>query len=300
MCLKCVVSAIIVCTLWVLNCFANSDTFQSYEMNGGDTINRIDVNNLKQGFWIYFGKDKKIPGYGDGQKVEEGNYIDNRKTGVWKKYFEDGILQNEITYQNSRPNGYAKVYYSNGKLKEEGIWQGNKWVGEYKLYHENGEKYHEFAFNDNGKREGVQKYYYETGKVMIEGEWKEGKESGMVKEYYEDGALKSEKFFNGGALDPASIIVYENEVKEEKPKPEPVGKGVKVEKDEESMSLKEFDGNGYCKLYSRDRQISKDGIFKNNVLVDGKWYKYNKDGILQKIEVYKNGAYAGEAPLPAQ
>ena len=100
------------------------------------------------------------------------------------------------------------------------MWKGNKWTGDYKYYHENGKIYHEFAYNEKGKRSGSQKYYYDTGQIMIEGEWLEGKESGMLKEYYEDGSVKSEKFFNNGAIDPESTITYEKEIPEENEKKE--------------------------------------------------------------------------------
>ncbi|MFH1319063.1 MAG: toxin-antitoxin system YwqK family antitoxin [Bacteroidota bacterium] len=272
---------------------------QQFELYNNDTINRIDVNNLKQGYWICFGKDNELSGYTADQKIEEGNYVDNRKTGIWKKYYSNNNLQNEITYINSRPNGYAKIYYQNGNIKEEGLWKGNKWVGEYKFYHENGNLYHEFAYNPKGKREGVQKYYHDNGQVMIEGEWAEGKEAGVIKEYDESGKITSEKFFSEGTLDPASTIIYEKEEKPEE-KPKEVKSRVIVEIDDKPRNLEPFNGNGEHKLYNRNRQISKDGFFKNNRLVDGKWYKYSKDGILLRIEVYKNGAYAGDAPIEEQ
>ncbi|MBL4577583.1 MAG: toxin-antitoxin system YwqK family antitoxin [Flavobacteriales bacterium] len=268
-----------------------------------DSLNQIDENNLKQGFWIFYGRDKRLPDYDDDQKVEEGRYLDNRKSGIWKKYFASGLLQNEITYQNSRPNGYAKIYYSNGQLKEEGIWKGNKWTGDYTLYHENGEKYHEFNFNPKGKREGTQTYYYDNGKKMIEGDWADGKESGTVTEWHVDGSLKSVKNFEGGTLDPASVKHYdapEEVVEAEAEEEEPSGTGVEVEEGEEIKHIGKFDGNGEHKLYRRDQQLSKDGNFVNNVLMDGKWYKYNRDGILQRIQVYKNGAYVGDAPMPTE
>jgi len=287
----------------LFGCFLNPSagiiSYQADIVYNNDTINKIDENNLKQGFWIFFGRDKKLANYKADQKVEEGSFRDNRKMGIWKKYFSNGKLQNEITYQNSRPNGYAKIYYDNGQLKEEGLWKGNKWIGEYKLYHENGNLYHEFDFNPMGKREGVQKYYHENGEVMIEGEWAMGKESGYLKEYYEDGTLKSEKNFANGTLDVASVKEYEKpkEIVDVKPE-EPKGAGVTVDKTEVSRSAKKFDGNGPYTLYNMNRQISKDGIFKKNKLMDGKWYKYNRDGILTRIKVYKNGSYVGDAPMP--
>jgi antitoxin component YwqK of YwqJK toxin-antitoxin module len=42
--------------------------------------------------------------------------------------------------------------------------------------------------------------------------------------------------------------------------------------------------------------ISEDGIFKNG-LFTGKKYIYDKNGLLDKIEVWKNGKYAGDAQI---
>jgi len=271
-----------------------------------DTLNFIDEANLKQGFWIFYGKDKKLAEYADDQKVEEGRYNDNRKSGIWKKYFATGTLKNEITYQNSRPNGYAKIYYENGQLKEEGIWKGNKWTGPYKMYHENGNVYHDFNFNPKGKREGTQRYVYENGQTMIEGDWLAGKESGVITEYYEDGSIKSTKNFEGGTLDASSVQHYEPpaeveaSIAEKKEAEAPKGDGIKAEPTEAPRTVNRFTGEGKAKLYNMSRQISKDGMFVNNKLMDGKWYRYDKNGILLRIEVYQNGAHVGDAPMPTE
>ena len=103
-----------------------------------DTLNLTDSDGLKQGHWIFYGSDKHLPDYKPDQKVEEGRYINNRKVGVWTKYFTSGRVQNEITYKNSRPFGYVKIYYANGNLREEGIWKESKWQGKYKFCFENG------------------------------------------------------------------------------------------------------------------------------------------------------------------
>ena len=40
-----------------------------------------------------------------------------------------------------------------------------------------------------------------------------------------------------------------------------------------------------------------DGIFKNGQLWDGKVYTYDRDGILQRVLVYKEGKYNSEGQL---
>ena len=42
---------------------AGINFYQADNIVNDDTINRIDANNLKQGFWIVYGRDKKLPNY---------------------------------------------------------------------------------------------------------------------------------------------------------------------------------------------------------------------------------------------
>lgn len=275
---------------------------QSFEIYNQDTINMVDANNLKQGYWIFWGKMKKLPGYADDAKVEEGKFEDSKKTGLWKKYFPTGTLESEITYKNNRPNGTYVTYYPNGKVQEEATWVNNKPVGKFKRYYENGNVSQEFTMNELGKREGIQKYYYENGKIMIEGDWKDGKESGILKEYYENGDLKAEKNFANGTLDAASSKVYEP--KRPLPKEEPEAPLVKgpppTVKADETVNIGNFNGNGYAKLFDANKQVSKDGIFSNYKLMDGKHYIYDKNGILQRVAIYKAGNYVGDGVVSDQ
>lgn len=273
---------------------------QKFEIHNGDTINYIDENNLKQGFWKIFGRMKKLPDYQPDQVVEQGEYENSRKQGIWKMFYPNGKTKSEIAYVNSRPNGYYKTYYENGELEEEGEWKNNRNVGKFVRKHPNGEVAQEFEFNESGKRDGEQKYYYEDGSIMIVAQIKEGKEE-KVTEYYPDGSLKAEKVFVDGNLDVANTKVYEPKTPikpVETTEKEPV-KVVKVNK-EEVVNKGTFDGNGQHKLYNKDKQISKDGLFKNYRLIDGKNYKYDENGILISIELIKNGRYIGEAPLPKE
>lgn len=127
---------------------------QTFELYSRDTINLTDVNNKKQGKWIIYGRHKVKTEQGcvfkANQKVEEGFYKDNRKTGEWKEYYCNGNTRSVINFSDGRPNGYMKLYYPDGKLKEEGTWKNNRWVGEYKKYNEEG-KMEKLVYDENGK-----------------------------------------------------------------------------------------------------------------------------------------------------
>ena len=282
---------------------------KTFDIFGTDTVNQIGAGGKKQGKWVLFGRHKANGCWlsSPEQKAEEGKYQENRKTGNWIEYYCNGNLKNKLTFVNGRPDGYAQMFHENGKISEEGNWKNNRWVGNYKLYYENGQVQHEFVFNNSGKREGPQKYYYENGEVAIEGSFVNGKESGLIKEYYENGDVKAEKNFADGNVDLASIKEFQPKkpipVKSDNPAENaPV---VKV-KDDEKPNEAALKGvppkgpmvlNGQYTLYNKNKQITKDGVFKDNRFMDGKAYMYNENGILSRVAVYKNGIYVGDTQL---
>jgi antitoxin component YwqK of YwqJK toxin-antitoxin module len=278
--------------------------------DGQDTQRQFtDANGLKQGYWIFTGATKKMPGYSETAKVEEGNFKDNLKQGLWIQYFPAGTIKNKVTFKDNRPEGYTISFFENGKTQEEGIWKNNRWVGDYKLCYENGVVQHQFHFTDNGKRDGNQKYFYPNGQVMIDGSWTGGKQAGATTEYYDDGTVKAKENFNNGTLDQASSQVFPAKADAAPQKTPDITAtaaakdapkaAVTVAKIDEKPNLPEktFDGEGYWKLYNRNKQIAKDGVFHGGHLTDGKEYIYNASGILQRIVVYKGGTYQGDAPI---
>jgi len=50
---------------------------------------------------------------------------------------------------------------------------------------------------------------------------------------------------------------------------------------------------GYHKYYDDNKNIWMDGIFVNGKLKDGKLYLYDTDGLLDRIEIYKNFKMVG-------
>jgi antitoxin component YwqK of YwqJK toxin-antitoxin module len=282
---------------------------QSYEIspyNGKDTINYVDALGKKQRKWIIFGKTKPNTCYTPEAKVEEGNYADNKKIGKWKEYFCNGNMRSNIEFQNGRPDGYAIMYNENGKISEEGTWKNNRWVGNYKLYYDNGNVQHEFTFNGSGKREGEQVYKYEDGSVMIKGSWVGGKENGTITEFYPDGSVKKTVNYNNGEADVASIKEFEakkdivvakktEEIKNAPKKEEVVVKNTE-EVDPGKPVAKPGSLNGYHTTYEQ-KQISKQGDFVDGKLMNGKAWIYDANGKLKRIAVYKDGRYAGDAPI---
>lgn len=257
--------------------------------------NQKDENNRKQGYWVIKNENNKFPTYAEGQKVEEGKYSSSRKTGLWKAYHPNGKLKSEIYYENGMPRGKYKLYYENGKLEEEGNWDRTKNTGDFKRYYSNGQLMQDFKFTEAGLRTGPQKYFYENGNKRLEGTWQNGKESGSIVEYYENGDVSAKKNFKEGKLDVNSLEVYAAK-KPNKVAHEGRDMVVKAEKDE-NPNQGGFNGNGYRKLYNDNMQIVKDGTFVNYRLMEGKLYRYDENGLLQQILIFKNGRYIGNGVI---
>lgn len=278
---------------------------QSYEVlpNSTDTINFIDQVGKKQGKWIVMGKHKPGQCYKPTQKIEEGSYTDNRKTGNWFEYYCNGNKKSEAMFVNGRPDGYSISYFESGNKKEEGNWKVNKWVGAYKLYYDNGQIQHDFKFNALGKRDGFQVYKYENGQVAVEGNFAGGKETGQIKEFYETGEIKAIKTYNNGDVDVATIKTFESKkviIKTDdavKFAPSKAESEIKSEEKIENKTVLATTLNGKHILYNKNKQVSKDGVFKDNRLMEGKAYIYNDNGILTRVAIYKNGIYVGDGNI---
>ncbi len=266
--------------------------YSEIEQEEGE-INQKDAQGRKQGHWIIFGKDRPEKGYPEEGKIEEGPYKDDRKNGQWIKYHKDGMTKKLVgEYVNNRPKGAFVKYYPDGTPKEEGVFESGKHKGTLKRYYENGQVSQEKNFNDLGKEDGRQVIYYPNGQIQYEYTTKNGVKEGKAIRYTEDGKIKEETTYgpNGEILEQVKHDV------EETPKKVEEGTGVSGAS---AGTVKDgsFKPNDYNKVYNKDDELWMDGKFKDGKLWDGKLYKYDSDGILLKIEIWKNGKYHSDGQL---
>jgi antitoxin component YwqK of YwqJK toxin-antitoxin module len=272
--------------------------------NNGKDLNVTDSSGLRQGYWIIKGYmvDNKL--FNANNTVEEGEYRDGKKIGLWKKYWPSNKIKAEITYLNNRPQGAYSIYYKNGQLEERGIWDLNKSIGEFRRYYGNGKPQQEFYFSDSGKRNGIQRYFHENGQLKLEVNIVNGKECGVMNRYYADGSLKESKELTDGKLVEGSIKNFkannlvakiEKQIKAEATEVEnenvPTPKTVSA--DDKPNDAFAFRPDGYNVLYDENQQVSQIGDFRKGRLWNGKWHRYNSNGILVRIEIYRNGKYIG-------
>jgi hypothetical protein len=86
----------------------------------GDTINKIDKKNMKQGKWVLRTEELRgEPGF-----EEEGRYKDDAKEGIWRRYNLQGDPIGFETYLHGGKDGLQQYYSPLGELIREENWRG--------------------------------------------------------------------------------------------------------------------------------------------------------------------------------
>jgi len=268
-----------------------------------DTLNQTDDNGKKQGHWIYYGKDRPESGVPLEGKVEEGNYIDDRKEGIWIKYNLDGVtpkLKGE--YKNNRPTGSYSTggYPTRKKYKnaEKGTFVNNQYRDSLIRFHSNGQVEYRGFYNQEGKEEGLVHYYYPNGQLEFRYNAINGIPTGTAIRYYENGDQKE-------------IMEYDDEGKVKKstffemthPPVSKIGSTIKtntpplIDPKHVVTNGIDFKPNGTNKIYNLDNETWLEGDFKNGQLWKGKEYIYDREGILLNVRLYENGLYVSDGQL---
>lgn len=208
-----------------------------------DTLNQVDQNGLKQGHWIYFGKDRPESGIPSDGKVEEGRYIDGKKEGIWIKYHTDGKTPKiKGEYHMNRPVGsytkgsnptigkndqYAQytiadslVYYvikgcnrpeygapAEG-LIEEGYYKNDRREGKCIKYHTDGKTPKMIGFYVNNRPSGLYQKFFESGKLKERGFFYKNVYRDSLKRFYENGQLEYEGFYDSIGNEQGRVNYY--------------------------------------------------------------------------------------------
>jgi hypothetical protein len=85
----------------------------------GDTLNRVDLKDKKQGPWVIHVDDLR----GEKGYEEEGYFENDLKEGVWKRYSLQGIKIAEENYRWGKLNGRSRYFTYNGGLLREESWR---------------------------------------------------------------------------------------------------------------------------------------------------------------------------------
>ena len=261
-----------------------------------DTLNQTDKNDLKQGYWIVYGKDDPESDFCSHCPIKEGRYLNDARTGVWIQYHSDsGQIKLIGNYANNRPHGHYEKYYPDGKLKEFGNFVHNSYLGEIQRFYASGCLESSQNYNEKGLEGPENCYHYDDCNMLIskightefQSKSDNGRTIDTTYRYYPNGDLQEFIRYDtlGFVIKIDKFKRVNPEIKQEPidPVTHPFGCGGRS-----------FHPNGYNKVYNNNDDVWQDGDFKDGQLQNGKVYTYDSDGILLKIHVFKNGLSSGK------
>jgi antitoxin component YwqK of YwqJK toxin-antitoxin module len=244
--------------------------------------------------------------YSGNKIIEEGNYVNNEKEGVWttlnssekitqnyskgklngasKKYNND-VLVETGQFMNGLMTGVWKFYYLNGKIKGEGSFTNgdggdlgstgipkNGRDGKWVLYYENGNKEQEFNYQ-SGLLEGVVITYHDNGNVSTRCNYINGKPEGECFHFYNGGQKQYNILYLNGAKEGVFTEYFEN------------GKIKRTGQHKNNKlhgSFKNYSDNGNLILeYEMKEGVSE---FEGNIQIE-----YNENGEFSRKFKYNNG-----------
>ena len=85
----------------------------------GDTLNRIDKNDLKQGPWVIHVDELR----GERGYEEEGFFTNDQKEGVWRRFSLEGDLIAIETYRYGMKDGKSMYFTNAGEPLREESWR---------------------------------------------------------------------------------------------------------------------------------------------------------------------------------
>jgi antitoxin component YwqK of YwqJK toxin-antitoxin module len=142
---------------------------KDYKIAGnGDTLNRVDMNGLKQGPWVIrIESVRGEPGY-----EEEGQFQNGRKEGEWRMFNLMGDLVGVENYRWGLKDGQARYLNPDGTVRLEQSWKA---LNPDKVYDtiqvedlDKLDSYHEVIIKNEGAalKHGTWRYYDpQTGRV---------------------------------------------------------------------------------------------------------------------------------------
>ncbi len=180
---------------------------------------------------------------------------------------------NRIDRDNKKQGNWIEFSKSpkcnaDGIVLEKGAYLNNHKTGVWDVFYCNGVLKTKLPFV-HGRPDGEVSIYYENGNLHETGIWKNNKWVGKYKEYDTSGKyIRMQELDSLGRKEGLSIFSF--------------------------TEYEPFLVNGEAILYNTKKQLLKEGVFKENRLIDGKVYIYDEKGDLARTTLYMAGVYVGD------
>jgi|GEM_PF-712059 len=192
--------------------------------SSGRTVEELDYTNdtvhiitcysntgaccVKEGDGIY------VSFHPNGQMSYSGQVKNGIRTGIWKAWYANGKIKEEILWDNHVPkmiscwtedekqqvtngNGEYIARHENDTIAAQGSYKDSLQNGHWQYWYDTGEKFWTVMYR-NGQQHGELKYYYISGGISSAGYMKNGKQVGDWEWYHENGQLSSKVSYSEG------------------------------------------------------------------------------------------------------
>jgi antitoxin component YwqK of YwqJK toxin-antitoxin module len=154
----------------------------------------LDPNGMEHGKAKYYHPITK-------SILNEGNWNQNNREGIWIWYFPNGNIYYRMGYSSTKQrtvwiqtnllgneDGVYERYYPNGKIEETGFYDGGLKDGVWKKYYLNGNLEYSGEFQKD-KKKGTWYYYYPNGQIEILEIYDDYQKMITRKTFFEDGKI---------------------------------------------------------------------------------------------------------------
>jgi len=156
-----------------------------------DTINQLDENGLRNGWWIGT--------YPDGTRRFEGRFDVGKPRGEIKRFYESGTIKAVLFYMDNDSIVNAQFFDEIGNTRASGIYSHQKKEGVWSFMNENKEAVFKVEFRHDFV-DGISERYYSNGALMEKTTWKRNKLNGPQLLFDEQGNRKAEISYNEGIM----------------------------------------------------------------------------------------------------
>jgi antitoxin component YwqK of YwqJK toxin-antitoxin module len=179
---------VIVCflSIGILWYFVSSQSSgpRTYYYESGEKMSEGElVNNKEEGLWSYW--------HLSGPLQASGNYKDGIQTGEWQWYNEEGNVVKKGSYKNGMEEGLWLVYHPTGIVSDSGSFSQGRENGEWISKAENGTIIFRGRY-ERSKLEGECFSFYADGTPSSKGLFAKGIRTGRWQFWHENGKLSQE------------------------------------------------------------------------------------------------------------
>lgn len=145
----------------------HNDTVKAvfFHRNGQNLATGQFLHQKRTGLWTYYSQS--------GQKLSENSYLNGQMHGAFLIFFPSGAISERIDYVEGRKEGMWNQYFENGMLRLEANYMNDMLHGAFTAYHSNGIALVRAEFYENLPHN--QKFFFtSTGEKIREQEFNKG------------------------------------------------------------------------------------------------------------------------------